>query len=554
MVADFDERAGDYPAAIATLEAAVETNEALGSAASPGSLLARLGWVLLHDGELARSEAAYERALDSARRVRHTHGRLPGPDRHGRAAPLHGRDDDAAAAASEALELYRAGGPRRFRNRVDPDADMQGGGRACCCTVLAVIAAEAGRTGARRRASSGRPSASGPTRAPRSRPSSGRRRAGPRGVDRRSGPTLRRRLRAAAQRCRHEGAGRPLNQGRSATAAASGQHPPGWCWCPAGSGADPGGSRERIPVPPRPQQRPPPVPGAGPLAGGRRRRRGRCRAAPAASSRTASGCPGVESQHAADVLTDRFPSQGGLSARIVLHTDDGRLDDAAHAADRRRRPARSSPTGTTSPASPIRSAAESAAVSADGQTAYLDVTYAARQAHRHAARRRHGGHRRTPAPTAWRSSSPARSPCSAQEDPSSELIGVGVAIIVLLVAFGSVVAMGLPDRAPPCIGIFVGVAGVGVLSAVHGRPRVLADPLRHDRPRRRHRLRAVHRHPPPPAPPRGHERRGRRRHGQRHRRPGRAVRRHHRRHRHPRPVPRRAARPSARWAPRWPWS
>ena len=32
----------------------------------------------------------------------------------------------------------------------------------------------------------------------------------------------------------------------------------------------------------------------------------------------------------------------------------------------------------------------------------------------------------------------------AQEDPSSELIGVGVAIIVLLVAFGSVVAMGLP--------------------------------------------------------------------------------------------------------------
>ena len=39
--------------------------------------------------------------------------------------------------------------------------------------------------------------------------------------------------------------------------------------------------------------------------------------------------PGVESQHAADVLTDRFPSQGGQSARIVLHTDDGRLDDAA---------------------------------------------------------------------------------------------------------------------------------------------------------------------------------------------------------------------------------
>src|SRR3954452_22534144 len=41
--------------------------------------------------------------------------------------------------------------------------------------------------------------------------------------------------------------------------------------------------------------------------------------------------PGVESQHAADVLSNRFPSRGGQAARIVLHTDEGRLDDAAHA-------------------------------------------------------------------------------------------------------------------------------------------------------------------------------------------------------------------------------
>jgi RND superfamily putative drug exporter len=57
----------------------------------------------------------------------------------------------------------------------------------------------------------------------------------------------------------------------------------------------------------------------------------------------------------------------------------------------------------------------------------------------------------------------------AQDDPSSELIGVGVAIIVLLVAFGSVVAMGLPI-ATALLGIFVGVAGVGVLSAVMDVP------------------------------------------------------------------------------------
>ena len=158
--------------------------------------------------------------------------------------------------------------------------------------------------------------------------------------------------------------------------------------------------------------------------------------------------PGVESQHAADVLNDRFPSQGGQSARIVLHTDDGRLDDADHAADRRAGPRRSSPAGTTSPASPTRSPPRPRAVSADGQTAYLDVTYALDKL------------TATQLDDAMAVTDDARAggvqveltgslALLAQEDPSSELIGVGVAIIVLLVAFGSVVAMGLPivDRA-----------------------------------------------------------------------------------------------------------
>ncbi len=53
---------------------------------------------------------------------------------------------------------------------------------------------------------------------------------------------------------------------------------------------------------------------------------------------------------------------------------------------------------------------------------------------------------------------------SKQDAPSSELIGIAVAIIVLLVAFGSVVAMGLPI-VTALMGVFVGAAGVGVLSA-----------------------------------------------------------------------------------------
>ena len=140
MVADFDERAGDYPAAIATLEAAIATNESL-LGGFTGSLQARLGWVLLHDGQLERAETVYERALDSARRVRHT--MVLFQTQAGLAAlhRLHQRDDDAIDAATEALELYRAGGFRRFRNRVDPTADLRTAA-AVCCEVLAVIAAE----------------------------------------------------------------------------------------------------------------------------------------------------------------------------------------------------------------------------------------------------------------------------------------------------------------------------------------------------------------------------------------------------------------------------
>src|SRR4051794_26432840 len=84
--------------------------------------------------------------------------------------------------------------------------------------------------------------------------------------------------------------------------------------------------------------------------------------------------PGVESQHAADVLNDRFPSHGGQSARIVLHADSGRLDDAAHgptvAQVRQRLAAGHDVAGVTDPLQ-----ANAAAVSSDGRTGYLDVAY-----------------------------------------------------------------------------------------------------------------------------------------------------------------------------------
>jgi RND superfamily putative drug exporter len=172
--------------------------------------------------------------------------------------------------------------------------------------------------------------------------------------------------------------------------------------------------------------------------------------------------PGVESQHAADVLTDRFPTQGGQSARIVLHADDGRLDDATHAdAVRQARTQLAEGqdvAGVTDPFAPA-----SAALSADGTTAYLDVTYDVDKL---------TGAQLDDAlaVTATAQAEGVEVELTGalaeldQADPSSELIGIGVAIIVLLVAFGSVVAMGLPIFTA-IMGIFIGAASVGVLSA-----------------------------------------------------------------------------------------
>ena len=172
--------------------------------------------------------------------------------------------------------------------------------------------------------------------------------------------------------------------------------------------------------------------------------------------------PGVESQRAADVLTQRFPSQAGRSARIVFHVDDGRVDDAAHRPavnNARRQLSRSHAVATVT--DPF--AAQSAAISTDGRTAYLDVAYTVDKL---TVTQLHDA--KTVAEKARAAGVQTElTGLLAQldkKDPATELIGIGVAVIVLLIAFGSVVAMGLPIFTA-LVGLFIGAAGVGLLSA-----------------------------------------------------------------------------------------
>ena len=86
----------------------------------------------------------------------------------------------------------------------------------------------------------------------------------------------------------------------------------------------------------------------------------------------------------------------------------------------------------------------------------------------------------------------------------SELIGICAAMLILVLVFGTLTAMVLPI-AVAIVGLFCGLSIVSLIGHVARRPRRRADPGDDDRPRRRDRLLAVHRHPRPLGPPRGQE-------------------------------------------------
>jgi predicted ATPase/DNA-binding SARP family transcriptional activator/tetratricopeptide (TPR) repeat protein len=141
MVADFDERAGNYRAAIDELEAAIQTNSDLGLRGFTGNIRARLGWLLLLEGETERAEAAFREALELGRWLRNESVvflALAGSAAFHR---LEGRIPAAAAAASEALGIYHASNTHVFRNRIDEESEWRAAA-ATCCEVLGMIAAD----------------------------------------------------------------------------------------------------------------------------------------------------------------------------------------------------------------------------------------------------------------------------------------------------------------------------------------------------------------------------------------------------------------------------
>ena len=105
--------------------------------------LSAYAWVLLQDGNVARAEIMNGRALEVGRRLRSPSVLLLALTGSALLHRHHGRNRDAAAAATEALELYVTGWPRRFGNRIDPELEIRSAA-AVCCAVLGIVAAEEG--------------------------------------------------------------------------------------------------------------------------------------------------------------------------------------------------------------------------------------------------------------------------------------------------------------------------------------------------------------------------------------------------------------------------
>lgn len=185
--------------------------------------------------------------------------------------------------------------------------------------------------------------------------------------------------------------------------------------------------------------------------------------------------PGIESQHAFDLINERFPGAEaeGADARIVLVAPDGRQVTAseyraaidtlvAEVADGPQVAAVSDPL-------------DAATVSQDGSTAYATVTYEVTEDNVTDA----GRADLTAAVERARTSGltvEAGGGAVAGEPPAGigEFLGIGVAAVVLLITFGSLAAAGLP-LITAVVGVALTLASIVALGSALGMSTASGD-------------------------------------------------------------------------------
>lgn len=172
--------------------------------------------------------------------------------------------------------------------------------------------------------------------------------------------------------------------------------------------------------------------------------------------------PGTESQKALDLLNENFPSAAGDSATIVFQSSAGITDPNNQAAIEQILTEAATLPEVVGITSPFDAAQQ---ISQDGTIAYATIQYDKPGNEVDTAAIEDLVHLAESANTDTLRVEVGGQVISASELPetgTSEIIGIAVAIIILLITFGSVVAMGLP-----IITAMVGV-GIGFMLAIIG--------------------------------------------------------------------------------------
>jgi RND superfamily putative drug exporter len=177
--------------------------------------------------------------------------------------------------------------------------------------------------------------------------------------------------------------------------------------------------------------------------------------------RTKDNCtvPGVEAQQADDILDEDFPEFSGISGQLVFHVPEGRVTDSANLgaiqATLAEVRAGEDVTAVTDPFD-----ARGPTVSADGRTAFSTVYYSldALEAH-HTEATDAAAHIARDAGV----QTELGGGLVALEIEGNERIGLIVAVIVLLIAFGSLIAMAVPI-VTALVALALGLSGLGIMA------------------------------------------------------------------------------------------
>jgi RND superfamily putative drug exporter len=179
--------------------------------------------------------------------------------------------------------------------------------------------------------------------------------------------------------------------------------------------------------------------------------------------------PGAESQRAADALQKKFPSETPYSSNIVFHAEAGLSTPAVKAtvakaiAELKDGPHVIDVTDPYDPRGPT--------LSKDGKTAFTTVAYSGDKiglpqftaAEKAVADVRHAG--------IQVEYDGSLGYAKAAAAPASEQLGILVAIVVLVIAFGSLVAMSLPIVVA-LFGLLIGISSIGIISGEVSVPKI----------------------------------------------------------------------------------